>query len=57
MTTLTVQPHVAWLRSQGWTLADIAIAAGLNVESFRGAMRRGTILSSTAARVLAVADR
>jgi hypothetical protein len=53
-TTTAMDVHVAELRRQGWTLARIAIAAGLNVEAFRRALRHGRTLNTTVRAVLAV---
>src|SRR5262245_2930950 len=44
-TTKPIEPHVAALRADGWTLKAIAEAAGLNVEAFRRALRKGTTSS------------
>jgi hypothetical protein len=46
--------HVAALRAEGWTLKRIAEAAGLNVESFRRCLRKGTTSSLVVSRVLDV---
>jgi hypothetical protein len=46
--------HVAELRARGMTLRAIAEAAGLNVEAFRRALRKGTTSSDTVRRVLGV---
>jgi hypothetical protein len=52
--TKAMEFHVAELRHQGWTLAQIATAAGLNVEAFRRAMRHGRTINTTVRAVLAV---
>lgn len=52
--TTLMAAHVAELRRQGWTLADIAIGAGVNVEAFRRTLRSGRTLSTTVERVLAL---
>jgi hypothetical protein len=46
--------HVAALCADGWTLKAIALAAGLNVEAFRRAVRRGSTSSTTVAKVMRV---
>jgi hypothetical protein len=53
-TTVALTDHVADLRRQGWTLQEIAGAAGLNPEAFRRALRSGRTLNTTVERVLAV---
>jgi hypothetical protein len=53
--TTALADHVAELRRHGWTLGDIATAAGLNVEAFRRALRSRRTISTTVERVLAVA--
>jgi hypothetical protein len=52
--TAPMARHVAELRAAGWTLKAIALAAGLNVEAFRRALRKGSTSSDTVRRVLAV---
>jgi hypothetical protein len=52
--TRLLADHVATLRARGWTLKRIADAAGLNVEAFRRALRKGSTSSHVVARVLAV---
>jgi lambda repressor-like predicted transcriptional regulator len=46
--------HIDALRDDGWTLKAIALAAGLNVEAFRRALRKGTTNSHVVAKVLDV---
>jgi hypothetical protein len=53
--TAPIQRHVADLVAAGWTLAAIARAAGLSVTSFHRALRRGTTMNTTVAKVLGVA--
>lgn len=53
-TTTAMEAHVAELRRQGWTLAQIATTAGINVEAFRRALRHGRTMSTTVRAVLAV---
>jgi hypothetical protein len=54
VSTKPMVPHIDELRRQGWTLAQIATAAGLNVEAFRRALRHGRTLSTTVDAVLRV---
>jgi hypothetical protein len=54
VSTKPMARHIDELRRQGWTLAQIATAAGLNVEAFRRALRHGRTLSTTVDAVLAV---
>jgi hypothetical protein len=53
--TRPMADHVAVLRARGMTLRAIAEAAGLNVEAFRRALRKGSTSSEVVRRVLAVA--
>lgn len=54
VSTMPMAAHVADLRARGWTLTEIAGAAGLNVEAFRRALRHGRTLSTTLDAVLGV---
>jgi hypothetical protein len=54
VSTKVMATHVTELRRQGWTLAQIATAAGLNVEAFRRALRHGRTLNTTTEAVLGV---
>jgi hypothetical protein len=52
--TRPIEQHVEDLRRNGWTLRAIAEAAGMNVEAFRRALRKGTTWSTTIAAVRSV---
>jgi hypothetical protein len=54
VSTKPMARHIDELRRQGWTLADIARAAGLSAPAFRHALRHGRTLSTTVDAVLGV---
>jgi hypothetical protein len=52
--TRPIEQHVTELRGQGWTLTRIAKAAGVAPEAFMLALRRGTMMNTTAQKILSV---